>query len=386
MSLHCRRAVLSLALVSLLALAPVAAGADPSGGGSLDRTETQEQVVPEMQTAPDTDATVTRISVGPDGTAEWQITIRMELASDADREEFAAFEREFEQNRSVYLRQFRDRMTAVVANAATETNREMNASAFEVDIGTQEVPRQWGYVTYRFEWTGFAPVSDGEISVGDVFRGGLFLEAEDILIVDAPADYEVTTTAPEPDTRSDGELQWNGPDSFDDERPQIRLVATDLGGDATPESDGTQGPPANDTSRSFLLRVGVVGAVLVLLVVGTVYTRLRTRTGRADTPSTAESRATGPDAQSTDRTPPDSKSGTTPGPEPEALATDEDRVKSLLRSEDGRVRQADIVDRFGWSASKTSRVLSAMADSGEINKLRIGRENVIELAADGDDS
>jgi len=66
------------------------------------------------------------------------------------------------------------------------------------------------------------------------------------------------------------------------------------------------------------------------------------------------------------------------------LATDEDRVLTLLESEGGRMRQAEIADRLDWSPSKTSRVMAEMADAGDIERLRIGRENVIDLADDED--
>ncbi|WP_394357381.1 helix-turn-helix transcriptional regulator [Halorubrum alkaliphilum] len=45
-----------------------------------------------------------------------------------------------------------------------------------------------------------------------------------------------------------------------------------------------------------------------------------------------------------------------------------------------RMRQSAIVEELDWSKSKTSRVLSRMADEGDVEKLRIGRENVIDLA------
>jgi uncharacterized membrane protein len=61
------------------------------------------------------------------------------------------------------------------------------------------------------------------------------------------------------------------------------------------------------------------------------------------------------------------------------LATDEDRVVAALADADGRMRQSDLAEQLDWSASKTSRVLSDMAEDGQIEKLRIGRENVIDL-------
>ena len=62
-----------------------------------------------------------------------------------------------------------------------------------------------------------------------------------------------------------------------------------------------------------------------------------------------------------------------------SLLSDEERVERLLEANGGRMRQADIVDATGWSDAKVSQLLSAMTDSGRVQKLRLGRENLISL-------
>ncbi|WP_136600595.1 DUF7343 domain-containing protein [Salinigranum halophilum] len=57
--------------------------------------------------------------------------------------------------------------------------------------------------------------------------------------------------------------------------------------------------------------------------------------------------------------------------------TDEERVHEVLDEHDGRVRQSVVVSETGWSKSKVSRVLSGMADDGAVQKIPIGRENVV---------
>jgi len=61
------------------------------------------------------------------------------------------------------------------------------------------------------------------------------------------------------------------------------------------------------------------------------------------------------------------------------LLSDEERVLALLRENGGRMKQADIVDATDWSNAKVSQLLSGMADDGAVEKLRIGRENLITL-------
>ena len=368
-----RRWLVCLALATLVLLGVGVAGgaAVADSDGAVDQPSAGE--FPQIDEGPDPDATVTRISVGPDGSAVWSLTVRMRLDSNESVEGFEAFEQEFEANRSRYIGQFRDRMTGVVGNAETVTGREMTATEFESEIGIQEVPRRWGYVTYRFEWEGFATVDDG-VTVGDVFRGGLFLDDADVLIIEAPSGYGSDTTDPTPDETADGQLQWNGPVSFDDQRPEVRFV---------PEATAQSGGEAGLLPTPVLL--GSIAAIFVGLAA--VYTRRRDsedsmvadgeteEAGRVD----AGRGGNGPDLDSSD------DDGGDPL-ELDELATDEDRVIALLEAEAGRMRQAEIADRLDWSASKTSRVISELADDDAVEKLRIGRENVIDFVDDTGDS
>lgn len=59
---------------------------------------------------------------------------------------------------------------------------------------------------------------------------------------------------------------------------------------------------------------------------------------------------------------------------------DERLVVRMLSAEDGRLKQGEIVRHSDWSKAKVSRLLSRMADDGEVTKIRLGRENLICLA------
>ena len=67
----------------------------------------------------------------------------------------------------------------------------------------------------------------------------------------------------------------------------------------------------------------------------------------------------------------------------EPLLTDEQRVIQLLEENGGRMKQAAIVNETEWSKAKVSRLLSDMVDEGQIEKLSIGRENIIHLEGHG---
>ncbi|MDX1747745.1 MAG: hypothetical protein R3324_17560 [Halobacteriales archaeon] len=67
------------------------------------------------------------------------------------------------------------------------------------------------------------------------------------------------------------------------------------------------------------------------------------------------------------------------GAEVGAALTDEERVRRRLEDRGGRVRQAAVAAELGWSASKTSRITGRLVDAGTVEKLRLGRENPLEL-------
>jgi uncharacterized membrane protein len=71
--------------------------------------------------------------------------------------------------------------------------------------------------------------------------------------------------------------------------------------------------------------------------------------------------------------------GETEGEAPPAATavTDEQRVHEVIDDHEGQVRQSVVVSETGWSKSKVSRVLSRMEDNGAIQKIPIGRENIV---------
>jgi uncharacterized membrane protein len=75
--------------------------------------------------------------------------------------------------------------------------------------------------------------------------------------------------------------------------------------------------------------------------------------------------------------------GSTAGIPSAARLSEEERfVVDLLRRNEGRVRQSNIVEASDWSKSKVSRLLSAMESDGYIEKVAVGRENIIVLSGE----
>jgi hypothetical protein len=347
-----------LALVLLGAVQPAAIG-----------------VASAQQSQPETDNTVTRIEVHANGSATWTLQFRTRLDT-ADRvAEYEAFQEQFRNDTGRYLDPFHDRMRGVVANAENATGREMTANGFRASTRIQEVPQRWGVVTYEFTWTNFAAQQDGTLAVGDVFQGGFFIAADDRLQVETPPGYETSRVEPDPDSREGGLLTWSGREDFADGQPTVEFEPTDS---ATTSEPGSPTAPTRSPGPGGLTVVAGLAVLALAAFLGVVLYRRREAADVDDQPA-ATATDTAPAQRDTDS----GSTGTSQGEETPVL-TDEERVVALLEEHGGRMRQAELTDEFDWSASKTSRLVGQLAEEGTVEKLRLGRENVVALPEDSE--
>lgn len=354
---------LAFTLCCLLVFAAVAPGL-----GASDSLTSPEQ--------PTVDNTVTHIQIQASGNATWSVAVRTRLETEAEVEQYRAFQERFRNNTSRYLDTFRGRIGPVVADAERVTGREMRGTNFSASTHVQEVPRRWGVITYQFRWTNFAAKpTETTLSVGDVFQGGYYLDENDIFAVSGPDGYTLQTASPAPDERGSRMVRWFGPRDFGDERPRAVFRTDESNGESngttssTSGSDGTTtAEPAADSGRTPVALIG--GVVLVTLGLGAAAV-WRTRSSADELP------------------PEDDASGaSTTGPTPDSTAsvkTDAEQVETLLRERGGRMKQAEMADALDWSASKTSRVLSDLEDDGVVERVRLGRENVVDLSESTDE-
>lgn len=360
------RILLVACCLAAIVAVPGVAFAMPDVGSDSTHLQTdthgQESLLQEDQ--PEPDNTITRIEVESDGSATWTLRFRTRLATDEDVEDYRRFQDSFRDDTGHYLDPFRDRMTGVVANAEATTDRRMQATGFEASTSIQEVPRRWGVVVYRFEWEGFAATDEGRVVVGDVFAGGFFIDEGDVLEIASPDGYTITDADPTPDETTDDVVEWSGREDFADNHP--RVVA-----EGTPAAS-----PQGGTQRTELLSLVAIAAVFVLIA-GGVYARRQRTDDDADAGETPGEASTATGITEAD----DSEAQN----DASELVTDETQVRELLAERGGRMKQSEIVDALGWSKSKTSRVLSGMAEDGNIEKLRIGRENIIDLADESEE-
>ncbi|GAA0262977.1 helix-turn-helix transcriptional regulator [Halobacterium noricense] len=330
----------------------VAAAAPAVGGASGTQDATSVQ--------PEVDNTVTSIDVAADGSATWTVAVRTRLNSDRAVSDYEAFQQRFRENTSQFLDPYRDRIREVVERAANATGREMTATNFSASTSIQELPRRWGVVTYEFTWRGFAATNGDSVAVGDVFQGGYYLSADDLLELTTPPEYRVANVTPEPDALENGTLRWTGQLDFGDERPDVEYTAA--------ETAPTTTTRAESGGSAFPWLAVAAGFVVVAVAGVVVYRRRRGKTGGDSSEVSAAAVAAR------------ASTGATSGP-----VTDEERVRELLADRGGRVEQAAVAEELDWSPSKTSRVVSRMVEDDDVQKLRVGRRNILELADDAAD-
>jgi uncharacterized membrane protein len=323
------------------------------------------------------------IELTPDGHAEWNVSARVELDS---ANETAAFRRLGERFESGDLDGVlsADLFRTLAEQSAERTGREMritdvNRSATVRNRSASAV----GVLTLRFRWTNFASVTDDGIAVRDALGPGFEIRNSQTVRLSPPPNYAIDSLAPTPTSIDDGGvIRWNGPAEFGDGLtvtyvPKSALTSTTTTTTTTPGGDITLG--------TALVGGLFIGALVIVVVLGAYGVRVH------DTVFGWLSRVGGDDAETDadDEGDPEQSEPAEPTGEgddertiDEALLSDEERVELLLERNGGRMRQANIVSETGWSNAKVSQLLSSMAEDGRVEKLQMGRENLISLPDD----
>ena len=332
--------------------------------------------------------TVTEIYLAPDpgGDARWTVSLRYNLSSEADRAAFDRYGRAFEAGDAGvgldvdFFRTLADEASRATDREMSIRNPTRNAT---VDNGT-------GVLSLSFTWTNFVTdTEDGFVVEDAVLMPGdrtwlASIEPSQRLVVETPTEYQVT------DTRfglDNGSVVVEGPHTFE-EPLTISYQRT------APEEPNGQSPPWPLIGGALLVGLGLAVAV---------YVRRRrdgtspptadrgtdgaaagddAEVSAADTEAPAEDVAAEADADAdTADDDTEASAGDETAVDP-SLLSDEERVERLLTENGGRMKQARIVRETGWSDAKVSQLLSTMADDGRIEKLRLGRENLISLPDD----
>ncbi|AQL42874.1 hypothetical protein BV210_09180 [Halorientalis sp. IM1011] len=377
-------AALLASLALLLTAGPVAAPALADGAGTHQPAVSSGAAPLQTQ---DTELNRTdtrfRIEVRSDGDAVWTIRRNYTLGTEARREAFDSVAQEFEDGRGY--------QTVQTARAASERASTVTGRSMEITGVTRrsEVVGSTGQLVLTFTWTEFARKSGTRLSVDDVFRlpGGTWfptLGSNQTLTIAPPAEYDLVSASPRGYSVTNGSLRWSGiePNRFGSSPPTV--VYEHSGSVTSP--NGSPDSQSGGVPPLVLLGLGVLvlAAVIAYLLVSR----------DVDLPSPASPTGNGDDGgdggDGGGEEPPAATAGTAAsttdggtaaddsGIDPELLS-DEERIERLLERNGGRMKQANIVDETDWSNAKVSQLLSAMDEEGRIDKLRIGRENLISF-------
>lgn len=333
--------VVSLVLVTCLLLAPGASGRQQS---TFDDSS-------------DFEKTIYYVEVYANGSVHWTAQYQTILENETETQAFQTFSEGFENETTPLYNAFEEQaVTARVGQAENVTGREMEAIAFSRSAAVEEQAGEGenatlGIVEMSFIWTNATVREGGDIVLGDVFEGGLYLDSHQSLVVLAGDDLRFVSVSPMESavvsnaTLNESEsVTWTGELQFSDRRPRAVFA---------PE----EGPPNPSSDLTWMM----VGLLVALLGLGAAL--LWRQVGL---PVQRES-------------PNDETATLEPAVTDEELLSDEARVEQLLADHGDRMKQVDIVDATGWSKAKVSTLLTEMAEEGRISKLRIGRENIITL-------
>ncbi|MFB6083427.1 MAG: helix-turn-helix transcriptional regulator [Halorientalis sp.] len=370
-------AALLASLALLLTAGPVAAPALADGAGTHRPAVSSSAVALQQDTALNRTDTTFRIAVRPDGDAVWTITRTYTLGTEARRAAFDSVAEEFEDGRG-----FRTMSTVRAASdrASAVTGRPMAITGV---TRRSAVVGSTGRLVLQFTWTGFARKSGARLVVDDVFLSPErtwfpTLGPNQTLVIAPPPGYDLVSASPRGYSVTNGSLRWSGiePTLFSSSPP---AVVYERSGPVT--NNSTAAPQAGGVPPLLLL------GLAILVVAGLIAYLLATRD--VDLPSPAS--PTGDDGGGDDESPAataGTAASTTDGGTADAeddagidpeLLSDEERIERLLEQNGGRMKQATIVEETDWSNAKVSQLLSSMDEDGRIDKLRIGRENLISF-------
>jgi len=320
-----------------------------------------------------------------DGDARWSIVAVVPLEDDRDVQHFESFADAFEQGEQDFELGM-DTFERAAEDASQASGREMaihseerNARLVNETGNDGEVSR-YGVLEVSFTWEQFARVDENEtMYVDDAFNTteGTWLrtlDAGETLVIRSPPGYGGPSTAPT--GAQNGDLRWEGPQTFEPGYFELVYPPT-----------GAAGPPSS-TDLSTLLLAGAVVLSLLALLLGIYLLWRRESPGESEpAPADVPTEAEGVDADGGGTAAAGGGAGAgaaaaagADSDEPDlALLSDEERVEYLLEQNGGRMKQANIVKETGWSNAKVSQLLSSMEQKERIDKLRIGRENLISL-------
>ncbi len=265
----------------------------------------------------------TQIEIKADTSAKWVIEIKYsENAPDNEIQEYAS--------------SMMTTMAQRADNAEVVAGRSMGIENYTTSGPTQI--QDYKKLRCEFVWTNFVEIDGVELVLGDSIETGLLdlATTSDYLTITYPEGYGVRTVSPDPDQRSGQQLTWIGPESFGFGQPTITLRAL-----ASP--------------IPYIIMAVVISAGLIagwFLWFKKLFKPMLKTKKEMELPEVKL--------------------------EP-TLKSDSERVNEVLKAAGGKLYQNELVRRLDVSKSKGSEILNAMEQNGEIQRMRMGRTNLVSL-------
>lgn len=291
-----------------------------------------------------------------DGSAIWIIESSTLLTSREDLEAFRNYVENFEELSETLLANFSSSIQRIIDDASKYVDRPMKAEDFNVSVRIVDtISGEIGRLTYTFKWIGFSQTKDGALIIGDVFIGGFYLYEGDSLTITVPKQYSIEEVHPLPDKWEDEGVTWFGRKLFPDRTPYIKaLTKTLITETSTVETSismtysktstyeyATSMNERQSSSMSMLAYFSVIFLIISTIMIAMLFLGKRK--------------------------------------ERKFTVKDADEVVNFIRELGGSAFQKQIVEKTGFSKAKVSEILSALEKNGVIEKIRVGRSQLIVL-------
>lgn len=283
------------------------------------------------------------IDILENGDAVWTIEKRVPLTSQDEINDWEEFiQKIHDENQSQKdIIEFRERIAWFIRSAEKFSNRSMEAEKFNISYDTVKTPFDvFSIIRYSFEWKNFSRMDSEKISIGDAFSEGMVLSSDNVLVIKIPEGYDVQDIYPGFDKRDGNRLIWDGTliRSFSKGEPALVLTRTGF-------------------SQITLLLILV--SIAVAISGSVVFLKRRHDLIYDINKNTSPAPGTGIEVDDSN--------------------DEEKMIEQLLIKSGGQAYQSEIVKQSGLSKSKISTVLTNMKKTGQIVKIRKGKENLIRL-------
>jgi hypothetical protein len=264
---------------------------------------------------PDSMGEVYIVTINPDGSSSWSYEQRFVFQTSYERETWLAYVNNVSTDLPGFD-DFKQNIAYIVQKAVENNGRPMILGNFTWTTRMEETfDSSIGVVSFNFNWKGFAEIQDENIYVGDSFVG-FHLPYGTIMIFRYPEGWKVSNIEPNANYKTGYEIGWYGYRDFSSGNPSFELFI----------------PPIWIMVLFILIGLGFVPVLLLFFLFKV-----------------------------------------------KPINDNQLQLLEMLRQNENRMFQRDLVIKTGWSKSKTSVTLSKMVNNKLVTKEKKGRMNLIKL-------